>query len=80
MAKSQLTTGLVTGRLSGSIRMGVNPAISADLKSTEAKKILAVHETAGVARSGVRSGPAQPTNRTAGKKVARATRVGGGGI
>jgi len=80
MAKNQLTKGLVTGKVSGSISQGNNPAISAGLKDREAKAALAAHETGGVAPSRVRSGPAQPTTRAAGQRVNGATRVGGGGI
>jgi len=83
MAKSALTKGLVSGKSSARLLgqgMTVNPALDNTNSGKRAKRLLAVHQTAGVRSVPAKSGPSQANSGVGGRKESGGGKIRGGNI
>lgn len=81
MAKSALTKGLVSGKSSSRLLgqgMTVNPALDNTNSGQRAKRLLSIHQTAGVRGIPPKSGVARPNSNVGGRKESGGGRITGG--
>lgn len=81
MAKSALTSGLVAGKSSTRLLgqgMTANPVLDNTNSGRRAKRLLSIHQTAGVRNLPPKSGPAQRNSGVGGPRQAGSTEISGG--